>query len=141
MSVATETCDYYGGQTGPLGGAHRRCSAWDHSTDLMIEISEVREDKLPEVAALYQQLTPTDASVPNMRLVLSRNEDHPSHVVWAARRDGRLVGSLLAVTREMLLGPCRSFIMVEDVVVDLSHRPHGTRDGVAAYGRRLRQGP
>jgi hypothetical protein len=76
-----------------------------------------------------------------MRLVLSRNEDHPSHVVWAARRDGRLVGSLLAVTREMLLGPCRSFIMVEDVVVDVSHRPHGTRDGVAAYGRRLRQGP
>ena len=107
----------------------------------MLEISKAREDELPELAALYQQLTPTDASVPNMKLVLSRNEDNPNHVVGAARRDGRLVGSLLAVTCEMLFGPCRSFMVVEDVVVDVSHRPHGTRDGVAAYGRRLRQGP
>jgi GNAT superfamily N-acetyltransferase len=94
----------------------------------MLEISEVREDELPELAALYQQLSPTEASVPNMRLVLSRNEDDPSHVVWAARRGGRLVGSLLAVTCEMLFGQCRSFMVVEDVVVDVSHR----RTGVGA---------
>ena len=88
----------------------------------MLEISEVRQDELPELAALFQQLSPTDASVPNMRLVLSKNEDNRSHVVWAARRGGRLVGSLLAVTCEMLFGQCRSFMVVEDVVVDVSHR-------------------
>lgn len=87
----------------------------------MLEISEVRENELPELAALYQQLTPNDASVPNMKLVLSSNEDNPNHVVWAARRDGRLVESLIAVTCEMLLGPCRSFM----VVVDVLHRRTG----------------
>ena len=101
---------------------------WGLLRDLMLDISEVREDELPKLAAPYQQLSPTDASVPNMRLVLSRNEDNPSHVVWAARRGGRLVGSLLAVTCEMLFGQCRSFMVVEDVVVDVSHR----RTGVGA---------
>ena len=95
------------------------------SRDVMLEISEVREDELPELAALYQQFTPTDASVPNIRRILSRNQDNPSHVVWAARRDGQLVGSLLAVTCEMLFGPYRSFLVEEDVVVDVSHRRTG----------------
>lgn len=91
----------------------------------MLEISEIREDELPVLAILYQQLTPNEASLSDMRRVLSRNASNPRHIVWAARRDGQLVGSLLAVTCEMLFGQCREFMVVEDVVVDTSHRRAG----------------
>ena len=46
-------------------------------------------------------------------------------MVLTARKNGRLVGSLLAVICEMLFGQCKSFMVVEDVVVEKQHRKLG----------------
>lgn len=92
---------------------------------MVLEISPITLDELPALAALYQQLIPNEASVAKMAQVLAENRDNPRHTVLAARVDGRLVGSLLAVTCPMLFGQCRSFMVVEDVVIDQAYRRQG----------------
>lgn len=90
-----------------------------------MEITRVSEKDLEALAALYQQLIPNDISLPKMQRTLAKNQDNPNHIVLAARIDGKLVGSLLAVVCEMLFGQCNSFMVVEDVIVDKRHRNSG----------------
>ena len=94
-----------------------------------MEISPVTKNDLPELSRLYQQLIPNDISIPKMKKVLDRNKDNSNHIILAARDNGKLVGTLLAATCEMLFGQCKSFMVVEDVIVDEAHRRSGV--GVA----------
>lgn len=90
-----------------------------------IEITTISEHDLPALAELYQQLIPNQVSHSNMRKVLERNKDNPNHIVLAAKTDEMLVGSLLAVICEMLFGECKSFMVLEDVIVAKSFRGNG----------------
>ncbi len=90
-----------------------------------MNISPVTEHDLPELAALYQQLLPNDFSIQKMQQVLGNNRQNPNHTVLIAKVDGKVVGSLLAMTCEMLFGQCKSFMVIEDVVVDQQHRRLG----------------
>lgn len=90
-----------------------------------MKIGRVTEADLPGLAALYQQLLPNDASVEKMREALGTIERNPNQVVLCAKVDGRIVGSLLAVACQMLFGQCRSFLVIEDMVVDAACRRQG----------------
>ena len=90
-----------------------------------MNISPITESDLPELAVLYQQLIPNEISVDKMKAVLNRHKDNPYHIVLSAKIEGQLVGSLLAVLCEMLFGQCKSFMVVEDVVVDEAYRRNG----------------
>ena len=57
----------------------------------MLEITEISQQDLPHLAALYQQLSPNKASLANMRRVITAHRDDPSRTVWAAKRHGQLV--------------------------------------------------
>ncbi len=90
-----------------------------------MDISPITENELPELANLYQQLIPNEISIPKMKYVLNRHKENPNHVVLGAKIEGKLVGSLLAIMCEMLFGRCKSFMVVEDVVVDELYRKKG----------------
>jgi ribosomal protein S18 acetylase RimI-like enzyme len=96
-------------------------------------ISPATENDLYELADLYQQLVPNDISIPKMRDVLDRNKNNPNHLVLVARENGQVVGSLLAVIGEMLFGQCKSFMVIEDVVVDKSRRRSGIGAALMQY--------
>ncbi len=98
-----------------------------------MNISPVTENDLESLAELYQQLLPNEISIPAMRKVLEKNRDNPNHMVIAAKIDGRLVGTLLAVVCEMLFGQCRSFMVIEDVVIDENNRRKGIGAAMIAY--------
>lgn len=90
-----------------------------------MQIEEVKEADLEQLAQLYQQLLPNEVSIERMRNVLVRNRANPHHLILAAKIEGRVVGSLLAVCCDMLFGQCRPFMVLEDVVVDEAHRRRG----------------
>lgn len=90
-----------------------------------IEISRVVDKDLPGLIELYKQLNPNAPSLENMQQALARNQDNPQQLALAARVDGQIVGSLMIVTCEMLFGQCKSFMVIEDVVVDSQHRRTG----------------
>ena len=90
-----------------------------------MEISPITEADLEQLAQLYQQLIPNEFSLEKMNEALRRNSAHGNPVILGAKSDGILVGTLLAVTCQMLFGQCRSFMIVEDVVIDANHRRKG----------------
>jgi len=90
-----------------------------------MQIEEVREEELDQLSQLYQQLLPNEVCLEKMREVLVRNRANPHHLILAAKLEGRVVGSLLAVCCDMLFGQCRPFMVIEDVVVDAEHRRRG----------------
>ena len=98
---------------------------------MVCNISSVTEKDLPELADLYQQLIQNDISLSRMKMVLTRQQNNPDQIILAARVEGKLVGSLLAVTCEMIFGQCKSFMVVEDVIVYEAHR----RKGILALGQ------
>ena len=97
------------------------------------ELAPIAEGDLSQLAELYQQLLPNESSLSKMQKALSNNLGNPKHLVLAAKIDGRLVGSLLAVTCEMFFGQCKSFLVVEDVVVDSTYRRQGIGKALMQY--------
>ncbi len=90
-----------------------------------MEIGPITEEDLSALALLYQQLKPNEASVEKMREALPQVQRNPNQFVLGAKIEGRLVGSVLGVACQMLFGQCKSFMVVEDVVVDADHRRAG----------------
>ena len=89
---------------------------------MVCSISPVTEKDLSELADLYQQLIPNDISLSRMKTVLTRQQNNPDHIILVAWVDGKLVGSLLAINCEMIFGRCKSFMVVEDVIVNEAHQ-------------------
>lgn len=98
-----------------------------------MEITHVSEADLDELSALYQQLIPNDVSIAAMQRVVRNNDNNRNHIVLCARVGGKLVGSLLAVICEMLFGQCKSFMVIEDVVVDSGCRRRGVGQAFMQY--------
>ena len=98
-----------------------------------IEISPINEQDFRPLSELYQQLIPNEVSLSKMKEVFDRNRDNPNNIVLAAKIDGKLVGSLLAIICEMLFGQCKSFMVVEDVIVDESVRGKGIGKALMKY--------
>jgi len=90
-----------------------------------MEIADIGQADLPALAGLYQQLLACEASLKKMEAVLEQVQDDPRHILLGAKIDGRLVGTLLGVACQMLFGQCRSFMVVEDLVVDRDHQRRG----------------
>ena len=90
-----------------------------------MKIERITETDLPELALLYQQLQPNEASLEKMKAALQVIQHNPNQVVLGAKIDGQLVGSVLGLACQMLFGQCKPFLVVEDVVVDANHRRAG----------------
>ena len=90
-----------------------------------MEISEVSREDLSALADLYQQLVPNTPAIEKMEDVLSSNKDNPNHIVLVAKDNDKLIGTLFASCCNMLFGECKSFMVVEDVVVDKGFRRRG----------------
>ena len=105
----------------------------------MIEISKLAIDDLNGLSLLYQQLIPNDISIAKMQDVYRKNKDNPNHIVLVAKEDGNLLGTVLASICEMYFGQCKSFMVVEDVVVDSKYRGRGIGSAlmkeIEKYGR------
>lgn len=90
-----------------------------------MEIGRITEVDLPALAILYQQLQPNEPSVAKMQEALKVIQHNLNQVMLGAKINGQLIGSVLGIACPMLFGQCKSFLVVEDVVVDANHRRMG----------------
>ncbi|MCP4177285.1 MAG: GNAT family N-acetyltransferase [bacterium] len=90
-----------------------------------MKIINIKEDDLADLVSLYQQLQENEPSLEKMKDALLRIHYNPNHIILGAKVDGKLVGSLLGVACQMLFGQCKSFMVVEDVVVSSEYHRSG----------------
>lgn len=93
-------------------------------------IDRIRSDDLPALIGLYHQMQPSVFSLAEMTETLKETGGNPQQLFLAARFGDTLVGTAMGVVCRMLYGGRRSFMVVEDVVVDERWRHQG-------IGRRL----
>jgi GNAT superfamily N-acetyltransferase len=90
-----------------------------------MEISALKESDLPELVRLYRQFRGEDSPLEDMERTFRRLDSDGNYILLAARENGHLVGSVLGILCRELYGPCRPFMVVEDVIVDQAHRRRG----------------
>ncbi|MEX1328509.1 MAG: GNAT family N-acetyltransferase [Desulfobacterales bacterium] len=57
-----------------------------------------------------------------MQAIFQRLEKNPNYILLGADQQNHLVGSVMGIICEELYGDCRSFKVVEDVIVDKHQR-------------------
>lgn len=94
----------------------------------MIEIAPVGREDLPQLAALFAELVETKTDLAAMAENFSLISGDPGYILLAAKDGQQLVGTIMGIVCLDMVGSCRPFMVIENVVVAGSHR----RRGVAA---------
>ena len=91
----------------------------------MVSIEPMKPHELRELAKLYRELARKRTDARRMKQNFEWMTSNPDYLVLGAKSDGRLLGSLMGVVCHDLVGECRSFMVVENVIVARSHRRQG----------------
>lgn len=96
-----------------------------------MRVADIRAEQLPALAGLYETLSGLPGDTTRMTPVFARMTVSPDyHLLGATTGRDELVGALLGVVCLDILGPCRPFMVVENVIVAGRYRRRGV-------GRRL----
>lgn len=98
----------------------------------MVSIQLIKVDDLTELAKLYRELAGKRTNARKMKLSFQWMQSNPDYIVLGATSDGKLQGSLMGIVCHDLVGECRPFMVVENVIVSGGRRRQGA-------GRRLMQ--
>jgi len=96
----------------------------------MVEIKEIELESLEQLADLYQELMNQRSNSDKLEQVFNVIKADNRYILLGAFVDGELMGSLMGIMCHDLIGECKSFMVIENVVVSSRAR----RQGV---GRRL----
>ncbi|MFC4775215.1 GNAT family N-acetyltransferase [Paenibacillus sp. GCM10023252] len=91
----------------------------------MIVIKKVQEIDLPQLGALYEQLTGQLSNHDKMLTVYHKMAETPDYTLIGAYQNDELIGSVMGVTCYELVGDCEPFMVVENVIVSDLHRGLG----------------
>jgi putative acetyltransferase len=90
-----------------------------------VEIATIATEDLPAISALHAYFWGEASDVSAMERALDQLAGDRDHILLAARIDGECVGTATGVVCHGLYGGLDSYVVVEDVVVDPSHRRRG----------------
>ena len=88
-------------------------------------ISKIEFSDLPDLAALYKKLVDKQTDIEKMQKSFQRIEMDSNYWVLGARNQGRLVGSAMGIICHDLVGACRPFMVIENVIVKGDSRNQG----------------
>lgn len=95
-----------------------------------IVVDSVESADLPALHGLYEELTGEACDFDAMRRGFEAMAADRDYVLYAARSDGVLVGSVMGIVCRKLTRDCRPFLLLENFIVAASQRRRGV-------GRRL----
>ncbi|MBN1600167.1 MAG: GNAT family N-acetyltransferase [Chitinispirillaceae bacterium] len=88
-------------------------------------IREMDEEDIPTLAKLYKQFWDEDSREDLMQKEFIKIQDDPRYILLSALDNNQLVGSIMGVICNELYGDCKSFLLMEDLVVDQNCRRKG----------------
>ena len=90
-----------------------------------MEIKPIAQGDLPELALLQKELIDEETDLERMHELLLVIQKDSNYYVLGARKEGRLVGSLVGIVCHDLFGKCIPCMVVENVVVAEHARQQG----------------
>lgn len=90
-----------------------------------VQITTIRQSDLSALSQLYGILFPTTTPLTRMRQIFNKIKLNPDYILLGAKAENRLIGSAMGVTCTSLLGDCRPFMVIENVVVSPESRNQG----------------
>ena len=95
----------------------------------MLTISPIEKPDLEQLASLYKELTGTETDLLLMDAMFKKIADNPDYILIGAKdEEQRLLGSVMGIVCTDIVGACRPFMVLENVIVD----PESRRQGVGA---------
>ncbi|ASA20841.1 GNAT family N-acetyltransferase [Paenibacillus donghaensis] len=91
----------------------------------MVVIKKIDRESLPELAELYQELTQQTTDLSKLEQAFADIQGDGRYVLLGAFVEGELFGSLMGIVCQDLVGDCRSFMVIENVVVSVRARRQG----------------
>lgn len=82
-----------------------------------MEISQLVEDDLADLAELLKQFWNEESSLEKMKATFQKVSQNPDYIFLTAKGDGILAGFIMGIICEELYGECNPFMVIEDVIV------------------------
>jgi len=100
----------------------------------MFSIKRLTRDDLFQLALLYKELSDKGTDMEKMQDIFEKiNSDSQYLLVGVKNSDGELVGSILAVVCHDVLGECRPFMVIDNVIVKSGFRGLGIGKKLIEY--------
>ena len=94
-------------------------------TNTRISIRPVKIDELDELAELYRELAGKGTDPGKMKKHFEWMQSNPDYIVLGAKGAGELIGSLMGIVCQDIVGECRPFMVIENVIVSRRYRRRG----------------
>ncbi|WP_339315734.1 GNAT family N-acetyltransferase [Paenibacillus sp. FSL R10-2734] len=91
----------------------------------MIVIKEIELESLTELGELYQELMNQPSNPNKLEQVFKVIKADSRYILLGAFVDGELMGSLMGIICHDLIGDCKPFMVIENVVVSSRARRQG----------------
>ena len=91
----------------------------------MTDIRTISDVDLPRLAVLLEQLAEEKSDTDKMRESFRRIADDRGYILLGVFVDGALAGSLMGIVCHDLVGECRPFMVIENVIVAEEFRGKG----------------
>ncbi|UQZ36216.1 GNAT family N-acetyltransferase [Paenibacillus sp. PK3_47] len=91
----------------------------------MVTIKEIEADSLEALNELYSELTGVTANPGKLKETFNMIKADSRYILLGAYTDGELLGSLMGIICQDLVGDCRPFMVIENVVVSSRARRRG----------------
>jgi GNAT superfamily N-acetyltransferase len=92
----------------------------------MITIVELSKDDLAGLKKLYDNgFEGTSTDFVKMNEGYDWMKDNPDYTILCAKYENEIVGTLMGVANREIIGECRPFLVIENVVVSDNHRRMG----------------
>ncbi|WP_340395466.1 GNAT family N-acetyltransferase [Paenibacillus sp. FSL E2-0177] len=91
----------------------------------MVVIKEIEMESLSELGNLYQELMNKPSDLNKLEEVFKVVKADNRYILLGAFVEGELLGSLMGIVCQDLVGDCKPFMVIENVVVSVRARRQG----------------
>ncbi|MCD9021833.1 GNAT family N-acetyltransferase [Cohnella silvisoli] len=91
----------------------------------MISIEPIKYEHLSDLCRLYEELINKETNYTKLVKVYESIQDNSDYIILGAFNEGELVGSLMGIICQDIVGECKPFMVIENVIVSARARRQG----------------
>lgn len=91
----------------------------------LITVEAVKDEDLEELAMLFEELSESKTNYEKMVENFNWMKANPDYVLLGAKYNGELAGTIMGIICRDMVGECKPFMVIENVIVKSSRRGKG----------------